>query len=371
MGSFDNLFKAARDLLGKKASVDESYYWFGKLPTYGDYLERRGAPRWAQQFRQWLLDGFGRFASAAGTRGAALAPAAGVVVLPDHELRVLFALRDFGGDAVGRAFPFVVFAAAANGDPGEPLALLGAELVGVREIAATLEQQPATPAQTADITAAWEQSRFAPNPAARGLDWRSAWRQLSWGDWFHGLRPPPGAKGADWCAAVEAWGRTLASHDGGNFEYNVRVPLSTAGEWAAQATGWLQWLSRYVRLEPQRVSLLATFDPDGPGLSALRRTVVPEDVRLLTRGWSELRYIDAPFDGLADPSPELVARLLERVTPPELWGEFATQAYLLPSQVFQAPSTAAAATGSGPSAVSDAGSGPPAGGAGPGSGPAC
>ncbi|MGE0481682.1 MAG: hypothetical protein AB7Q17_14545 [Phycisphaerae bacterium] len=369
MGSFDNLFKAARDLLGKKAVADDSYYWFGKLPTYGDYLERRSAPRWAQQFRQWLLDGFGRLATAAGARGAVLAPAAGVVMLPDHELRIIFALRDFGGDAVGRAFPFVVFAAAATVDASEPLAVLGAELVGVREIAATLEQQPARPAQTADITATWEQSRFAPNPAARGLDWRTAWRQLSWGDWFHGLRPAPGAKGADWCAAVEAWGRTLASHDGGDFEYNVRVPLSTAGEWAAQATGWLQWLSRYVRLEPQRLSLLATFDPSGPGLSALRRAVVPEDVRLLTRGWSELRYIDAPFDGLADPSPALIAKLLEKVTAPELWGEFATQAYLSPSQVFRAPIGEASGTGGASGAASHTEAAPPAAGAGPASGP--
>lgn len=279
---------SVRAAFGPAAVVDARIRWFGKLPTYGDYIRSPNEPRWAREFTEdWLLKGFSEWDSTAQFRATQQLDAAlGVVRLQKSDISVIFTLRDFGGDSTGtRRFPFCLFTAvdskSISPEPATAWAGWSALLFRLKSLMKAVQR---------DSTPEWIASQMPVGEIAPTVDTDSALvAGLAWNPWFERVRPRLAQPMNDsaWLAALQTWGEQIRSH--ADEAYSLQLPLADQ-DWAEQAWGWLDWVAARVRVQPAKVCILIR---EGFSIAFLSRPVESLDFLLLTPADGELRYVDS------------------------------------------------------------------------------
>lgn len=289
------MFDALGRLLGGSGRrPDLRVRWFGKLPNHADYLAALNPPSWAHEFANWLIGGFSRYQAVAGAGAAPMPDAAGVLRLPESQMTVPFVLRDFGGDARGRRFPFALFfGVPTDQHPGPLPASLETLARPVCDLVRLLPRvQTALGGATADPN--YNAGEVTLSEAVDPTTLRKAWADQPWTPWYQNITGSADAtRAAEWNAAVRTWGEKIAAHDTPNFQFNLGFPLVAGSDWVTQSAAWLSWLSRRARLDRRPLTLLVRLSRAGAGLSVLARTAVPDDFLLLTDSASQLSYVDS------------------------------------------------------------------------------
>ena len=310
MASFRELMNALRrPFAGAPPAADSTLRWFGKLPTYADYLVQSEQPAWAREFGDWLIAGAARYHQEPNRPEGPLAETRGVTRLPKSGVAVCFSHRDYGGDARGRAFGFCFFCGAKDQALGSPSAAVNGSLAAMDRLVAAHDELAQTSGGVTDVSSRFS-SKSLKLDQTESIAMEDRLPDVTWGQWYQEVRPLVEATSAEsWAAQLSLLGQSIASSDGHNFEPHLRFPISGARDWAAQAVGWAQWLERRLR-EPARAWswFHQAAANNGPSTwTVLGRSVLPEDFLLLTPCADSVTYLDNAGKSISNAAPELAA----------------------------------------------------------------
>lgn len=319
MASFREFVNALRrPFAGAPPSADCTLRWFGKLPSYSDYLVQSEQPAWAREFADWLIAGAARYHEEPHQPSGPMPSTCGVVRLPRSGVAVCFSHRDYGGDARGRSFGFCFFCGARDQALGAPSNAVSGNLGTLERLSAAHDELAQNSTAASDVTA-----RFSSKIMKLDGITRSPVHQrlpdLSWEQWYEEVRPVVEAPSSqDWASQLTLLGQSIASSDGRNFEPHLRFPISGQRDWDAQAVGWAQWLERQLR-DPVRAWswFLQDKQDSGPGAwTVLGRAVLADDFLLLTPAATSVTYLDDAGKSISNAAPETM--------PPATWRDWFT-----------------------------------------------
>lgn len=310
LGAFGRLFG------GSRAAADLRVRWFGKLPQHADYVAAPDQAQWGHEFTDWLIQGFARYqaalAAAANSSTARLGPASdgasaapapaagpieavGLIPVPSGTT-VLFALRDFGGDARGRRFPFALFVGTTPAQPAGPSAAVFDSFARVlQDLQRSLA--PAAAALNSPDARRFDGGTLDLPPPSDPLDLQQRWRAINWRGWARGASGATDEALPRWYAALAAWGDRIAAHDGPEASFNLSLPLSPDLEWGLQVAGWLSWLARRARLDRRALAIFVPQPAAARIVHIITRPCVGEDALLITPAAHLATYMDSPPSG--------------------------------------------------------------------------
>lgn len=324
MGNFKDLVNALRKpFAAAPANVDATLRWFGKLPSYADYLVPAEQPPWAREFDEWLIAGAARYHELPQhSNGSKMPESRGVLRLAKSGVAVCYAHSDHGGDSRGRDFGFCFFCGAADQGLASPSAAVADNLAAIGLLGSAQRELRETAKTSTEISGHFSSlgrrgGRAASAPMAERL------QTVVWDEWFEEVRSQVDAgSAAEWVGRLSQFGRTIAASDGAKFETHVRFPISATREWEAQAFGWAKWLEQRLR-EPARAWSWVCATPAANQAPAswtvLGRAVLAEDYLLLTPAAEALAYIDHAGRSVAAPTADATAAV---GTSPGTWHEW-------------------------------------------------
>lgn len=287
-----------------KLKADPRVRWFGKLPAYADYYTSPTDQEWPLEFNEWILKGYEvyreRLAHSQSAAGASPLPAAEIILrLPRADMTVLASLRDYGGDARGRAFPFCFYVAVPTGLWGGPT---GGQSIFATHVAQDLHALHREVERIAHaggdfpvIFGERELDLSALDEDAGDGAWREDARRISIESWFRGIEAGVKVKDRDvWLRLAMRWRDRFDAAGAKDSGRALCLPLSTGIPSELQQAGWLEWLASRVNLRRCALSLVLVGDlVDRPGrLAVMMRAPRAEDFLLATALSSTLSYVD-------------------------------------------------------------------------------
>jgi hypothetical protein len=288
-----------------KGRLDPRVRWFGKLPAYADYYTSPTDQEWSLEFNDWLLEGYGTYRErlaqhhAAGAGSSRLPGAELVLRLPRTNMTVLASLRDYGGDARGRGFPFCFYVAVPTALWSGPTSSQSIVAMHVAQDLHTLHRSVERIAQAGDgFPVAFGDCELDLSALENGVDdgaWTEDARRISMASWFQGIAA--GVKVRDreaWLRLAMGWRDGFNAAEMRNSGRALCLPISTGIPSELQQAGWLEWLAARVNLRRCALSLVMVGGGvDRPGhLAVMMRAPRAEDFLLATALANKLSYVD-------------------------------------------------------------------------------